>query len=1188
MKSSNRLSDLRAPRDRRAGRGIALGAMLAGLFALTAAPGSSAAAVYYVDRASASCSDIGPGTEAQPYCSISAAVAARKGPGITIFVKPGTYPEQVTVPASGAAGNPFVIEALGQVVVDGADDFSGIASWAPVSGDVWLAAGVTWSPVQVFLDDVRLAASPGMPPASLTANSFVWVAGEGLYVNAGGGNPGAHQVRVGRRLYGFVAPTRSYVQISGFTILHAESRGVQLNNICTNFEISHNVIRFAGKYGIQANGGTAVRVDSNLVADNGDHGIVFLSGVTSSTIEDNESCRNRQPTTRFATGIYVYGSPGNVIQRNRVHDNQDSGLQIDSGSNDCVSVQNRSWNNGDHGFDQLSATNVAHVGDVAFGNVHAGFSVQGTATSGSLFDCIAADNGITAGSCDLSVSASATAGFTSNDNLFWNSTAQPPISFGGTPYATIAAFTSATGLDSRSIQANPLFLDAAAGDFHLKAGSPAIDNANSGVANWPTSDAEGRARLDDPATPNTGLGSLTYADRGALEFTFVLPPVAALTLTPSSGRAPLAVTADASLSHDPDGTVASYRFDFGDGTIVGPQVSPTAPHTYAQGGWTAAVTVTDNSGATATASVDLTVAVPDQPPNGVIDAPATNPTLYAGQTLNLMGSASDPDGNLPITYLWDLGGGAPNQTAQDPGLVVFPTAGTFTITLTATDALGEPDPTPDTRIVTVLPAPAGQLADGVHWTITGQTSVTLDWRGFGATVRYGISPTYGATVTGVTPTPIPFSSPGPYYEARITGLAQNTLYHYSIGGGPDHTFRTPPPRGSSSFTICATGDVGDAVSFPRMLPIQSDIAAAQPAFTLVVGDLTYANILGQQTVDEHFKDVMVWSQDAAYMPCWGNHDWDVGDDLRNYKGRFDLPNAQSTPGSPAVSCCGEDWYWFDYGNVRFIGYPEPYTGSVWADWSTAAGPLMDQAQADPAIEFIVTFGHRVAYSTGNYYPGNTVLKGVLDALGASHSKYVLNLNGHSHNYERTYPQSGVTHITVGNGGSGLEAAPGTCLWDGGCPPPAWSAYRAMHHGSLRLHFSPGVIQGEEICGPAGGTASNPNDITCDEGTVIDAFTIGSPLASADPVAGEGFRLISALPNPARHGLDVTFSLAERGWATLEVLDVAGRRVDRVELGPGPLTRTTHLGREIFPSPGLFYIRLRQAGHQASTRIAVIR
>src|SRR5262245_22550325 len=91
-----------------------------GLLIVAASP---AAAAYYVDNGSASCSPAGPGTEAQPYCTISAAVAAHSGPGIEIIVKPGIYRETVTVPASGSAAGNFVIRASGPgVVVTGADD----------------------------------------------------------------------------------------------------------------------------------------------------------------------------------------------------------------------------------------------------------------------------------------------------------------------------------------------------------------------------------------------------------------------------------------------------------------------------------------------------------------------------------------------------------------------------------------------------------------------------------------------------------------------------------------------------------------------------------------------------------------------------------------------------------------------------------------------------------------------------------------------------------------------------------------------------------------------------------------------------------------------------------------------------------------------------------------------------------
>ena len=56
------------------------------------------------------------------------------------------------------------------------------------------------------------------------------------------------------------------------------------------------------------------------------------------------------------------------------------------------------------------------------------------------------------------------------------------------------------------------------GDYHLAAGSPAIDSANSSAPDQPASDIEGQPRVDDPATTDTGSGSRTYDDRGAYEF----------------------------------------------------------------------------------------------------------------------------------------------------------------------------------------------------------------------------------------------------------------------------------------------------------------------------------------------------------------------------------------------------------------------------------------------------------------------------------------------------------------------------------------------------------------------------------------------------------------------------------------------------------------------------------------------
>jgi hypothetical protein len=393
-----------------------------------------------------------------------------------------------------------------------------------------------------------------------------------------------------------------------------------------------------------------------------------------------------------------------------------------------------------------------------------------------------------------------------------------------------------------------------------------------------------------------------------------------------------------------------------------------------------------------------------------------------------------------------------------------------------------------------MASPAVAGSEQVHWTITGQNSVTFDWAGTDSTIRFGKTIPYAATVQAVHPSPLPFSSPGPFWEAKLTGLAENTSYNYSIGGGPNLHFRTPPPRGTSGFTIYVQGDVGAASNYPEVAGVQSLVASSASSFVLMVGDLTYGDDDGLTAVDDHFNDVMAWSKGSAYMPAWGNHEGDstTVDDMRNYKGRFDLPNGHASPGVNAGACCGEDWYWFDYGNVRFIAYPEPYVGA-WPAWSVKADSIMAEAQADPAIRFIVTFGHRPAYSSG-HHGGLAMLRGFLDTLGDRYSKYALNLNGHSHNWERTYPQHGVVHVTVGTGGSPL-GEDGSCLWMT-CAQPAWSAFRAMHLGPLRLRFNADSIEGAFLCGPDGGGTI---DLECTAGSDVDPFTVTPTRTNQAPV-----------------------------------------------------------------------------------------
>src|SRR5262249_19626115 len=82
-------------------------------------------------------------------------------------------------------------------------------------------------------------------------------------------------------------------------------------------------------------------------------------------------------------------------------------------------------------------------------------------------------------------------------------------------------------------------------------------------------------------------------------------PVARATPTPASGNAPLAVAFDGPASSDADGPIGSYVWTLGDG---GGANGPIVNHPYTTAGSdSAALTVTDNLGATGTTTIGISV-----------------------------------------------------------------------------------------------------------------------------------------------------------------------------------------------------------------------------------------------------------------------------------------------------------------------------------------------------------------------------------------------------------------------------------------------------------------------------------------------------------------------------------------------------------------------------------------------------
>ena len=150
-----------------------------------------------------------------------------------------------------------------------------------------------------------------------------------------------------------------------------------------------------------------------------------------------------------------------------------------------------------------------------------------------------------------------------------------------------------------------------------------------------------------------------------------------------------------------------------------------------------------------------------QAPNGVIDSPSGDVTINRGDTVVFAGSGSDPDGNLPLTYVWQFGAGSgvPNSNSEDPGAIRFDIPGTYQVTLTVTDGLGLVDSTPATRVVTVLSS--SQPIPQAEWKLMYVDSQELVGEN-GAAVN-----AFDGNVNTFWHTAWLRGSPGPPHEIRI-------------------------------------------------------------------------------------------------------------------------------------------------------------------------------------------------------------------------------------------------------------------------------------------------------------------------------------------------------------------------------------------------------------------------------------
>jgi len=237
----------------------------------------------------------------------------------------------------------------------------------------------------------------------------------------------------------------------------------------------------------------------------------------------------------------------------------------------------------------------------------------------------------------------------------------------------------------------------------------------------------------------SGYGSLgRYTVSGVVpEPVRKVPPVSVIGPTPTIVEAMVPVIFDGSLSFDQDDGIATYVWDFGDGTR-GEGVTVT--HAFqGPGSYGVTLTVTDESGLSHSSSVGLRITPPNLAPQAVISTDATSG--YAPFAVVFDGSRSvDPDG-LVVSHRWDFGDG---QIVE--GSVVrreFTRPGVHRVTLTVVDNRGA-----ESSVATSITVSQREICVG---SITSRTVGSGLSRVTYAVVRITTpdgAPVAGATVTG--------------------------------------------------------------------------------------------------------------------------------------------------------------------------------------------------------------------------------------------------------------------------------------------------------------------------------------------------------------------------------------------------------------------------------------------------------
>ncbi len=502
-------------------------------------------------------------------------------------------------------------------------------------------------------------------------------------------------MRDGIRLDGVTGTTVNSTRLRGNT------RGIAILN-SSWISLERNVVMGNRAVGVRIENSSILALMGNRIDSNGGTG-VSLDRTTDTQVTDNEV--ENQPD-----GIHAFDSQNLTFQANHLSWNG-YGIRIESSTGFRLLA-----NTFDHDGVVLEGTSVAHFDSHTMGpdNLVNGLPLRyeidcaglhvASVLLGELIIANCRDvavTGVPLRDTDVGLEIAYVEGLNITGNAFWGDREALRVVSSGDVRIESNRFSrnslplAVVGSRNVSFHSNDVIhnerqaINAPGSDTRWDAGYPTGGNY------WSDQIADDRCTgaLQDDCTRPDGIADRPYEFEvdGVDRYPLVIPstapaasPTSNFTISPLYLYAGFPIVFDGSASADPDGTVISYSWDFGDGsTLTG--TAWVVNHAYSRPGtYVVTLTVLDNSGLTNGRSIAIEMQRPFANPVSSFTFSPNEP--LTGESIHFdASSSSDPFGEI-TAYEWNFG-----DTVMGSGRIVDHTyeyEGTYPVRLTVRNDLG--------------------------------------------------------------------------------------------------------------------------------------------------------------------------------------------------------------------------------------------------------------------------------------------------------------------------------------------------------------------------------------------------------------------------------------------------------------------------------------------------------------------